>query len=261
MGARMFAVAATLSLFSIQYASAALDAATVEAVWLFDETTGDIAEDSSGNGRHGDLEGGSEWTTGVFGGAYSPDGVDGEIVITGYKGIGGTQERTTVVWYRTDVSGDQRLVSYGANANAAKYHVRVHDGTTLRVETQDGQLFANEPDITDGEWHHLAVVLPPGSTMCHDHLLYVDGVHITNTGGTDVGVDTDVTQHDVEIGYDKFIGHGSPASGEIDEVALFSVALSENDINAIMNNGLVGALAVSPAGKLATKWGALKDVR
>ena len=198
---------------------------------------------------------------GVFGGAYSPDGVDGEIIITGYKGIEGQQERTTVVWYRTDVAGDQRLVSYGINAATRKYHVRVHASTTLRVETQDGQLFANEPDITDGEWHHLAVVLPPGSTMCHDHLLYVDGVHITNVGGTDVGLDTDASTHDVEIGYDKFIGHGSPASGEIDEVAMFSVALSEDDINDIMDNGLVDALAVAPAGKLATKWGALKGRR
>ncbi len=236
-----------------------LDSATLEAMWLFDETSGNVAMDSSGHDRHGDLQGGSEWADGVFGGSYSPDGAAGQIVMTGYKGIGGQQERTTVVWYRTDTQGDQRLVSWGANAEALKYHVRIHEGLeTLRVETQGGQLFANEPAITDGEWHHLAVVLPPGSTMCHDHILYVDGVEITSRGGNDIGLDTDVTTNDLEIGYDAFIGHGSPATGEIDEVALFSVALPQHEIVSIMNDGLVGALAVSASGKLATKWADLR---
>lgn len=259
MSTHTFAAFVALSFVSLCHAALSLDAATLEAMWLLDETSGNVAADSSGHDRRGDLEGGSEWAAGKFGGAYSPDGATGEIVMTGYKGIGGTQERTTVVWYRTDTQGDQRLVSWGANAEAKKYHVRVHEGlNTLRVETQGGQLFANEPDITDGQWHHLAVVLPPGSTMAHDHILYVDGVEITSRGGNDVGVDTDTATNDVEIGYDRFIGHGNPATGEIDEVALFSVALTHDEIASIMNNGLVGSLAVSPSGKLATKWGDLR---
>jgi len=62
-----------------------LDSATLEAMWLFDETSGNVAMDSSGHDRHGDLQGGSEWADGVFGGSYSPDGAAGQIVMTGYK--------------------------------------------------------------------------------------------------------------------------------------------------------------------------------
>ena len=83
--------------------------------------------------------------------------------------------------------------------NTNKYHIRLHDANTLRVETQGGQLYANKPDLADGQWHHLAVVLPPGSTMCHDHLLYVDGELISDTGGTNIGVDTDITTNDVSL--------------------------------------------------------------
>ena len=49
--------------------------------------------------------------------------------------------------------------------------------------------------------------------------------------------------------------------GFIDEVGLFNIALSEDDIKSIMNQGLgraLGITAVSSAGKLATTWADLK---
>jgi len=240
--------------------SLAVDESALEGSWLFDDGSGDVARDSSGHGRHGTIQGDAEWTNdGKFGGALVLDGVDDEVVITGYKGIGGTDGRTTVLWYKTSQAGGQRLVCWGANATAIKYHVRIHDDNTLRIETQGGQLYANEPDLADGEWHHLAVVLPDGSTMCHDHLLYVDGVLIEDRGGNDVGVDTDIATHDVEIGYDQWIEHGTRANGIIDEVAILNVALSAADVKSIMNQGLSDVLLnVAPGGKLATTWASLK---
>ena len=47
----------------------------------------------------------------------------------------------------------------------------------------------------------------------------------------------------------------------MDEVAVFSVALAEEDIKDIVNRGLVaatGVLAVSSAGKLTSIWGGIK---
>jgi hypothetical protein len=48
-------------------------------------------------------------------------------------------------------------------------------------------------------------------------------------------------------------------SGLLDEVAIFSVALTEDLISSIMKKGLESAFAVSPAGKLATTWGNIKS--
>jgi hypothetical protein len=251
---------AVLFLICTIYSNAAIDSATLEALWLFDDGSGDTVRDSSGHERHGTIHGGAEWTKdGKYGGALELDGVDGEVVITGYKGIGGNTPRTTVVWYRTTKAGDQRLVCWGANATAKKYHVRLNDTNTLRVETQGGQLYANEPDLADGEWHHLAVVLPEDSDMCHDHLLYVDGVLIEDRGGNNVGVDTDIETNDVEIGYDQWIGHGDPAQGTIDEVAIFSAPLTQDDIKGIMQGLSTTVLSVSPGDKLATTWGSLRS--
>src|SRR3989344_4445776 len=50
--------------------------------WNFDEGSGTIAEDSSGNGNTGTLVNGSTWTTGKVGsGAVSFDGVNDEVTM------------------------------------------------------------------------------------------------------------------------------------------------------------------------------------
>lgn len=46
--------------------------------------------------------------------------------------------------------------------------------------------------------------------------------------------------------------------GLFDEVAIFNVDLNEDQITAIMDNGLQAALGVDPHGKLATSWGMIK---
>jgi hypothetical protein len=59
-----------------------------------------------------------------------------------------------------------------------------------------------------------------------------------------------------------FIGSGHPNGeyfpGMLDELARFNVVLSEDEIRAIMDNGLEASMAVSSAGKLATIWGKIK---
>ncbi|MCD6507140.1 hypothetical protein J7M22_11015 [Candidatus Poribacteria bacterium] len=47
-------------------------------------------------------------------------------------------------------------------------------------------------------------------------------------------------------------------NGDLDEIGLFNVALSEDDIKEIMEKGLAQIAAVTPTGKLATTWGKMK---
>jgi len=44
--------------------------------WSFDEGSGEMAKDGSGNGNDGSLENGTEWTAGKFGDAVQFDGTD-----------------------------------------------------------------------------------------------------------------------------------------------------------------------------------------
>jgi hypothetical protein len=53
-------------------------------------------------------------------------------------------------------------------------------------------------------------------------------------------------------------GDGDTYGGLIDEVAIFNVALSEDDIINIIDNGLEGMLSVFDKEKLATTWANIK---
>ena len=53
--------------------------------------------------------------------------------------------------------------------------------------------------------------------------------------------------------YDRY------TAGIIDDVALFNVALEEEDIKFLMENGVETAAAVDPVNKLATTWGRIKQ--
>lgn len=48
--------------------------------------------------------------------------------------------------------------------------------------------------------------------------------------------------------------------GVIDEVAIFNVPLSDDEINDLMNSGLDETLSVSGAGKIIATWGSLKEI-
>ena len=69
-----------------------------------DENSGLVAGDSSGNSRNGAISGAS-WAVGKVGTALSFDGVDDEVIATGYKGISGSTPRTIAAWIKTSTTG------------------------------------------------------------------------------------------------------------------------------------------------------------
>ena len=105
------------------------------------------------------------------------------------------------------------------------------------------------PDLDT--WTHYAAVYD--SSLADNQLkVYVNGVE---SGASTHPGTVDQTENPVEFG--KW-GGGSFFVGTIDEVAIFNVALSEADIQTVMD---VGFTAVQAKGKLATTWGNLKQTR
>ena len=244
-----------LLITSISYA-AVLDLNTVEVAYLFDEGKGTVAKDISKNGRDGEISG-AKYVKGVFGTCLDYDGKDDNIVVTGYAGVGGTDPRTTVFWFKAGDTREHSWVKWGPNTPGEKYYVRAHlrgAECNLRIEVAGGQNYGAD-DVCDKEWHHMAVVFPKGSDSVKDHDLYVDG-KLQSKEGTDVPMDTNDKDQEVNMG--DFLAHHQFMFGLFDEVAIFSVDLTEDQITAIMDNGLQAALGVDPQGKLATSWGMIK---
>jgi len=254
-------IAISMGLLVGPAANAAIDMATVEGMWLFDENSGDSTRDSSGNSRDGVFLDANWSADGAFGSAVEIQGGDTHVAIDGFNGVNGSDPRTTVLWFKGDAAIEHSWVKWGVNVTTNKYYIRSHlagGECWLRIETAGGQHYGGT-NVCDGQWHHLAVAFPPGSDMVKQHLLYVDGELETVTGGADVGVATDTASQQVVIG-GRLANHVN-AEGLIDEVAIFSVELSEDDIRKIMDQGLTGALGVDPRGKTATTWANIKRAR
>lgn len=237
--------------------AAAIDEGSIEVAYLFDENSGNVAKDLSGNGRNGEITG-AKHVKGKFGNALEYDGTDDNLIVTGFNGIGGTDPRTTVFWFKTTTTRDHSWVKWGVNSAGEKYYIRAHvrgDECNLRVEVNGGNNFGTD-NVCDGEWHHMAVVFPKGSKAVKDHDLYVDG-KLQVKEGTEHQMDTNVDTQAVNIGH-KLANHKFML-GTLDEVAIFNVALSLKQINTIRNNGLKTALGIDAKGKLATYWGLLKE--
>ena len=231
----------------------------VIAMWLLDDGNGETAMDASGNGFVGQLTGNPQWVAGKFGGALEFDG-DDRVDCGDIDGVDGFTSLTALAWCRWDggdggltaparvVSkqdpnkGDKGPFSLGSGWNAHKLTFWINFGDWAGVHSAT--------HIDDGEWHHVA-----GSYDGNSLKVYVNGIkEAENNIGKVTGGST--PEH-VAIGSDGF---GREFwKGVIDEVALFNIALSEDDIGAIMNKGLSPLLAVSARGKLATTWAELKS--
>ena len=103
----------------------------------------------------------------------------------------------------------------------------------------------------DDTWHHLA-----GTYDMKSVTSYIDGKveAIADTNGK-----PDASPGPLNIGdcpnYPYFV------KGIMDDVGLFNVGLTADDIKTVMDKGLASFLAVSPSGKLANTWGEIKDLR
>jgi len=89
-----------------------------------------------------------------------------------------------------------------------------------------------------------------------DWKIYIDGEEKSSLSCNKAEINLD-TGH-LTIGRDDDECPNRFGDGAIDEVAIFNVALSEDEIKEIMTKGLTGMTAVSPGGKLPVAWGAIK---
>jgi hypothetical protein len=236
-------------------ASAAIPSEHAVALWLFDEGEGKTIKDLSGNGNEGEFKGEPEWVDGKFGKALKFDGADDYIVVPDSDSL--------------DVNGDQiTIVAWikGSGWPAANHIVRkLHDQAqghiyVLRVQPETIRVYiatdikpspgyqvdGTTPLNTD-KWYHVALVYDGGEIR-----IYLNGEldgSLTASGNIETS--------DAELR----IGRGDPAgyfAGVIDEVAIFNVALDEEEIKEIMENGLKTSLKVDPVGRLTTMWGEIK---
>jgi len=228
---------------------AKIEPKAVVGMWLFDEGEGDIAKDSSGNNNDVTLNNGVQWVEGQFGKALSFDGVDdfASAIVPGAPQ--GASVRTLVGWAKSNNTAIKcGVVAYGNPVLNGVFGFLHYSGIWY------SQLWGAEPDFdvptnvkVDTLWHHHAV-LYDGENVTH----YIDGEVVSSKPRTPATVGTTLIMGE-EVDKNEWF------NGFVDEVAIFNVVLSENDIKSIMMEGLKLDAAISTAGKLTVTWGQIKD--
>ncbi len=185
------------------------------------------ANDSSGNGLHGTAMGEPAFVAGKFGQAISLDGFNDFVEITGYKGILGPNAVTVTAWINTTSTVTGTIVGWGPNIDGQRFGFRVNENR-IRMENAGGNV-QGDSNITDGQWHHVAVTIQENATISYpDVTLYVDGIDDTRAG-TDPDAFNLTASQDVRIG-------SRPASndrffmGLIDDVRIYDRTLTPEEV-------------------------------
>ncbi len=219
-----------------------LDPKTIVGMWLFDEGKGDIVKDFSGNKNDGKLMNDTKWVDGKFGTALEFDGVDDYVTIPSSPTLDMTDAITIGAWVNIpNVSGLKAIIGkQGAYAfNVTDSEIRFTLPALWDADTSGAAL-------KSGSWSHIAITYDKQNVK-----YYKDGKSIFSIPETDA---IRVTANPLLIGNNEW---NEWFTGAMDEVMLFNVVLTEDDIDEIMGGGS-SILAVSPAGKLSAAWGAIK---
>jgi hypothetical protein len=209
--------------------------------WQFDEGSGTTTIDRSLNGYTGTLNGGTTWTDGVYGSAVRFDGSDAYVgtdqsLLNGLEGftLAGWISASNVDVY-SSLFGQNDLIEFGfTSENGGQL------GTWMAGN--QWQFVGADYDFPYPSWHHVALTGDSSGVV-----IYIDGeVAASDTGAVSSGT----SGFPFNIGGYVFNSDQSQTlEGEIDEVFVLSRALSQQEIQSLMQG--IGeypyALAPDPA--------------
>lgn len=236
---------------------AGIDIETCVGMWLFDDEKVDTVKDFSGKGNDGIVTPSPpEWIDGRYGKAVEFTASSQSIDVPDADILNFDEESFSVVmWFNFSTAQDwNRIVRernpgpWGAGNDGWELQTQ---GTQVHWSLDDkaGNHQRNTYDNAgDGEWHHTAMIVDRDE---ENLITYLDG---ENEKIIDIASIESVTG-----GLPIVIGGG--VTGAVDEVGIFNVVLTMDDVVNIMNLGFTEVLsgaAVSPYAKLATIWGRVK---
>jgi hypothetical protein len=217
--------------------SAGADAGLV-AQWHLDEGSGTTAVDSSGHGNNGTVLAGASWVAGRFGAALSFDGSTGRVRVGNSPSLEPSSAVSVGAWVNHAGSpGDYKyvLAKGAAGCIAASYAIYSgpNGGLEFYVSKNGGSIYARSPDaralVWDGNWHFVVGTFD-GSNI----RLFVDGNEV-GSGTSDSGRLEYLLPDSNELFIGDYPGCGMRNfSGAIDEVSVWSRALTAAEVNATM---------------------------
>jgi len=195
------------------------------AYWSFDEGSGNIAYDASGNGNHGTLINGPKWTQGKIGGALSFDGVDDYVEVPHSASLEITDAITIEAWVKvSDLPIHRMIVCKGYYANGWDFLINSRGKVVFR-SWGAGYDVSSTSRISPGVFYHLAFTFDK-NLPSNQAKIYINGKLDTSAGRTSPLFSNTLPLH-ISKPSEYYIGYWH---GIIDEVRIYNRALSEEEI-------------------------------
>lgn len=213
--------------------------------WKLDETSGTTAAESvSGTYNatmNGGMTGAANTVAGKDGTALYFDGVNNSISTGSGINLGGSNQATMSVWVKevTATPPGFRGILYKANS---VFEIYTDSAGRILVFIANNSAFHNavtSPAYTDWDtWHHIAATYDGANVR-----IYRDGVQVAISGAETGNLSSSTNTFFIGV-----LHSGALWRGSMDDVRLYSRALSANDIQALYNAGN-GYTCISPDGK------------
>ncbi|NLT75516.1 MAG: hypothetical protein GXX98_03245 [Planctomycetes bacterium] len=205
--------------------------------WSFDDGSDTLAADGSANGNDGAVSGGATWVAGLYGSALQFNGQDA-YVGTGKSLLNGLTGFTMAGWVSAGNTGVYSSL-FGQN-DLVEFGFTTENGGQLGTwMAGNGWAFIGANyGFPYPSWHHLA--LAGDATRI---ALYIDGQEQASDEG---GMTSGTSSYFFNIGGNVFNATGDWFRGEIDDVWLFSRALTQAEIQALMKGPGGPGLATTP---------------
>ncbi len=209
-----------------------------QGMWDFDECSGTLAADRSGNGYNGTLTSSPTWST------DTPFGTGCSILFSGsnYVALANTasldlgQTFTISAWIKPAAAATGWHDVWGGNTNDASFGFNSAGGGTMRfTKTNIIDAPVSTRAVTAGNWHHVAAVFSAGTLS-----YYVDG----QSAGTFTFAQTFVP------GVNRIGARVSSAgsfNGRIDAVRVFTKGLTAREVGELFAEEKALAISVARA--------------
>jgi len=232
------AVFVVIGLLCPSHSVAQIDPGSIVGIWLLDEGSGTIAKDSSGHAYDADLKGNPTWVTGRYGSGLEFQGTSYLDIRNSAQNLafGGAAPFTITAWVKNQGGG---TIMGKFNGGVIGAYILSVSGTTLSFHREcDPWAFGGSKALPSDDFAHVAATYD-GAVM----KLYVNAELDTQQ---DRGAQNTDTATPVFIG--ARMTSSAPSEffhGVLDEVALFDVALTPEQIREVMG-GLASTEAMNP---------------
>ncbi len=203
-------------------------AADPVALYPFDQTTGTVATDFSGNGQNGTLVGGATFTAGRTGNALNLSGANQYADLPDGL-VAGCRDFTFAAWVRLGANPNwNRVFDFGNGTGTNMFLTTAAGGQIFRFAIRNNnsteQRVSYNYSFPTGTWKHVAFTLAGGTGS-----LYLDGTQVAqNTSMSlrpiDLGLTPNVWLGRSQYGADPYL------NGSLDEVRISCRAYSATEV-------------------------------